>query len=59
MADLKGSAAHAAQHIHGVVPRPAPPAPQTVEQRLEKLEEEVAKLQTPAAPQEESAPVED
>ena len=38
MADLKGSSAHAAAHVHGVVPRKEPPAPQTVEQRVAKLE---------------------
>jgi hypothetical protein len=37
-ADFKGSSEHAAQHVHGVVPRSEPPAPQTVEQRVAKLE---------------------
>ena len=45
MADeLKGSSEHAAQHQHGVVPRQEPPAPQTVEQRVAKLERQVAEL---------------
>lgn len=41
----KGDSAHAAQHQHGVVPRPEPAAPQTLEQRVEKLEERVAELE--------------
>jgi len=45
MADnFKGSSEHAAQHQHGVVPRTEPQAPQTVEQRVSKLERQVAEL---------------
>ena len=40
----KGDAEHAAQHQHGVVARPEPAAPQTVEQRVAKLEKQVAEL---------------
>jgi hypothetical protein len=43
-ADFKGSSDHAAQHQHGVVPRQEPPTPQTVEQRVAKLERQVAEL---------------
>ena len=50
MADLKGSSAHAAQHVHGVVPRKEPPAPQTVEQRVAKLEARVAALEAQVPP---------
>lgn len=39
----KGDSAHAAQHQHGVVPRPEPAAPQTLEQRVEKLEADAKK----------------
>lgn len=41
----KGDAEHAAQHVHGVVPRQEPATPQTVEQRVAKLETRVAKLE--------------
>lgn len=37
--DFKGSSSHAAQHQHGVVPRPAPPNPQTLEQRIAAIEQ--------------------
>jgi hypothetical protein len=43
-AEFKGSSEHAAQHHHGVVPRTEPLAPQTVEQRVAKLEKQVAEL---------------
>lgn len=45
----KGSSAHAAQHQHGVVPRQAPPNPQTVEQRVARLESRVDALETAKA----------
>lgn len=45
MADLKGSSAHASQHVHGVVPPKEPAAPQTVEQRVATLERQVAALE--------------
>jgi len=41
----KGDAEHASQHAHGVQHRVEPAAPQTVEQRLAKLEEIIAALQ--------------
>jgi len=41
----KGDTEHAAQHQHGVQTRPEPAAPQTVEQRVAKLEVAVAKLE--------------
>ncbi len=41
----KGDSEHVAQHVHGVVPRPEPAAPQTIEQRVAKLEATVAKLE--------------
>ncbi len=34
----KGDAEHAAQHVHGVVPRQEPPVPQTIEQRVSSIE---------------------
>jgi hypothetical protein len=43
----KGDAEHVAQHQHGVVPRKEPPAPQTLEQRVAKLEREVEELKAP------------
>jgi hypothetical protein len=46
MADnFKGSSQHAAQHAHGVQHRVEPAAPQTVEQRVAKLERQVAALE--------------
>jgi hypothetical protein len=41
-AELKGSSAHAAQHVHGVVPRPEPPTPLTLEQRVSNIETLIA-----------------
>lgn len=49
MAEFKGSAEHAAQHQHGVQARPEPPAPQTIEQRVAKLETRVAELEAKLA----------
>lgn len=52
----KGDAEHAAQHQHGVQARREPAAPQTVEQRVAKLEQRVAELEsekTAAEPAEE------
>lgn len=42
----KGDAEHAAQHQHGVQARREPAAPQTVEQRVAKLEALVEKVLT-------------
>ena len=44
-ADLKGSSEHASKHAHGVQHRVEPAAPQTVEQRVAKLEARVAELE--------------
>lgn len=44
----KGDAEHAGKHVHGVVPPKEPPAPQTVEQRLAKVEADVAELKAKA-----------
>lgn len=41
----KGDAEHAAQHQHGVQVRTEPAAPQTIEQRVAKLEQRVAALE--------------
>ena len=53
----KGDAAYASQHVHGVVPKPEPPAPKIIEQRVadlevrvEELEATVKALSTPASP---------
>ena len=45
----KGDAEHAAQHQHGVVGEQKQVAPQTIEQRVAKLEVEVAALKEAAA----------
>ena len=45
----KGDAEHAAQHQHGVVGGQKQVAPQTIEQRVAKLEALVAKLEEKTA----------
>ena len=42
----KGDSEHAAQHQHGVQTRQEPTAPQTVEQRVAKLERQIEQLLT-------------
>lgn len=37
--DFKGSSSHAAEHKHGVQPRPQPLNPQTIEQRVAAIEQ--------------------
>ena len=46
--DFKGTSEHAAEHQHGIQHRAEPPAPQTIEQRVAKLEARVEALEAGA-----------